>query len=826
VILAAQGGPAYLIEVDIDRMEASELRAIEGLQSKHLRLAGRTAGRAFLHASADDLEALSALGVDFAIVTEESRDVEYYIVGKELGVEEALAWSEARILVDRPYAYLVAVSPGTAYSLYQLQYKQLLSPVDGPAAPLRLADRSLGDIEIPDMTFTYSPAVQFMVDNVSQSRLYNLIRELSGEVNVVVGGQTYRIDTRYTDTELCKIAGFYLKEKFEALGLQTEIHYFHYMKTMKSVYFPTGNQKGWVVGKSGIILNTDDGGVKWWPQESGLDIALNDVFMIDDYLGCIAGNGGNMLYTDDGGANWHDGNTPTGVDLNKVWMTDANTGYACGTGGVIIKTADGGANWSSLSSGTSNDLNSLVFVSSTDGWAVGENGRIIRTTNGGSSWSNVSSPTSDDLMDITFVGETNGWISTFTGNVLKTEDGASWQEISTPVTSNLRAISFAPNGLTGWAAGPEGGIVKTHDGGDTWFDRSIYSLPVIWDIYFLDANEGWLTGSAYLMHSLDGAIDWDDQRINVQDGDMNIVATKPGTVSPEEIYIIGGHYDSTSNNRYYDAPGADDNATGTIAALEAATVLLDQDFEATIRFVCFSREEQGLVGSGAYARYCASRGDNILGVLNFDMIGYVDQQPEEVEIIHDGISEPVAQAFADASDLYATTLDYRLRNSPGSRSSDHASFWDAGYMAFCGIEDSPLQNPYYHRTTDRYNTIDYDFYEDVVRGAVAMLAEMARVDSSSAGVPGAIAASYMKILPNPCVGGAEIEFAGKVSPEMELEFYDVQGRLVSSVRPEVVGNRATASWDAKDESGQALSPGIYFARVAGAQETKKIILLK
>lgn len=826
VILAAQGGPAYLIEVDLEGMEASALRALEGASSEHLRLAGRTAGKAFLHASGEDLEALGRLGIGFELICEESHDVEYYIVGKGLGVDDAIKASEAEVLLERAFFYLVAVSPQTSFSLHMLGSERQLSPVTGPAAPLRLAESALVETRAPAPVFTYSPAIQAMVDEVDQTRLYDRILELSGETDVVVGGETYTIDTRYTNTELCKIAGFYLKERFEALGLETSIHYFHFMRTLKSIYFPTGNQSGWSVGRSGIILHTEDAGTTWWPQESGVDIALNDVFMVDDYAGCVAANGGEILYTTDGGDTWQQASTPTGVDLNKVYMTDASTGYSCGDGGVMLKTTDGGASWSSLSSGTGDDLSSVVFVSSTDGWAVGEGGKIIRSENGGASWSDVSSPTSADLMDITFVGETHGWISTATGNVLKTEDGATWAEVSTPVTTSLRSVCFAPNGLTGYAAGLSGGLVKTHDGGDTWYDRSIYSEPVLWDICFIDANEGWVCGNAILLHSDDGALNWDDQNINVQSGDMNIIATKPGTVSPDEIYIICGHYDSISNNPYYDAPGADDNATGSLAALEAARVLLDQDYEATIRFVCFSREEQGLVGSNAYARFCANRGDSILGVLNFDMIGYVDVAPEEIEILHDEASEYLGTAYGDAAALYVPSLDCRIRNSPGSRSSDHASFWDQGYAAFCGIEDAPPVYPYYHRTTDRYIYIDFDFYEDVVKAAVATLAELARIDSSSAGVPGEFAASAIRVLPNPCIGGAKVEFAGRVSPGTRVEIYDIQGRMVSEVRPDVAGNRASATWNAQDASGRPLSPGIYFARIAGSEETEKIILLK
>ncbi len=821
---AALGGPAYLVEIDLRGVEAPALRALDGPGFDGLRLAGRTAGTVFLHASAEDLGRLAEAGVEFDVIAEESRDLEYYIVGDDPGLEEALEWSEAEVLLDRRDYRLIAVSPPASFWIHRLPSKRRLGSADGPAAPLRLAEGM--SVEAAPGVFTYSPAVQSMVDLVSQSRLYETVRELSGETSVTVGGLDYTIDTRYSPTQLCKVAGLYLKERFEALGLETEIHYFNFLRTLKSMHFPAGGAKGWSVGRNGVILHTEDSGGVWDTQDSGRDIALNDVFMLDDQRGCIAANGGVILHTDDGGLAWQEAATPTGADLNKVCMTGAGTAYCCGAGGVMLKSTDGGATWFSLPSGTANDLNGLAFVDSAEGWAVGDGGKIIYTTDAGLSWNDAASPTSDDLMDVTFAGALTGWISTATGKVLKTEDGASWREVETPVTTSLRSVCFAPDGLTGWAAGPSGAVVKTYDGGDTWSDISIYSEPTLWDIHFVDADEGWVCGNACLMHSTDGGLDWDNQRPNVRDGDMNIVATKPGTVSADEIYIICGHYDCTSNNPSYDAPGADDNATGTLAALEAAHVLRDYDYEATIRFICFSREEQGLVGSDAYAGMIAGRGDSVVGVLNFDMIGYVDEQPEEIEIIYDDQSVGVASAFGQAVDLYVPALDYRLRKDPGSRYSDHASFWDRGYPAFCGIEDSPPVNPYYHRTSDRIGTLDFDFYVDVVRAGVATLAEMARIDTTSAGVAARVASGRLRVLPNPCMGTVRVEYAGEVDPGMELEFYDVQGRLVGSVRPESEGGRATAIWHAQDESGRPLSPGIYFVKSAGESYSRKIILLR
>ncbi len=102
----------------------------------------------------------------------------------------------------------------------------------------------------------------------------------------------------------------------------------------------------------------------------------------------------------------------------------------------------------------------------------------------------------------------------------------------------------------------------------------------------------------------------------------NVIGEKTGTASPESIYIICSHYDSISNYAWNDAPGADDNGSGTAAVLAAAEILSDYDFNCTIRFICFSGEEQSMKGSMYYAGEVIGLGENICGVLNIDMIAY------------------------------------------------------------------------------------------------------------------------------------------------------------------------------------------------------------
>jgi hypothetical protein len=205
----------------------------------------------------------------------------------------------------------------------------------------------------------------------------------------------------------------------------------------------------------------------------------------------------------------------------------------------------------------------------------------------------------------------------------------------------------------------------------------------------------------------------------------NVVAEKRGETYPGDIFIVCSHYDSTSPSRLTLAPGADDNASGTAAVLEAARVLAPYPLDYTVRFIAFSAEEWGLWGSRAYASLARLGGQPILGVINLDMIGYADAMPEDLQIIVNGNSTWLADLFLAAGAHYGVvgatkTVDQSFVYS------DHSPFWDNGYPALLAIEDNPLTNPYYHRTTDTLDTLNIDFFTSATRASVGLLAELAQ----------------------------------------------------------------------------------------------------
>jgi hypothetical protein len=205
----------------------------------------------------------------------------------------------------------------------------------------------------------------------------------------------------------------------------------------------------------------------------------------------------------------------------------------------------------------------------------------------------------------------------------------------------------------------------------------------------------------------------------------NVIAEIRGETDPEEIVIICAHYDSTSSDRTVSAPGADDDASGVAAVMEAARILAGYPLDFTVRFIAFSAEEWGLYGSLYYSDGARVSSERIVGVVNLDMIAYADTMPEDLDVVVNPASSWMAERTEWAADTY-TGLTVRKSINPSFVYSDHSPFWDRGYSAFCAIEDEDVNNPHYHTPGDTIDTLNFDFFEEAAKTALAALSEFAQ----------------------------------------------------------------------------------------------------
>ncbi len=216
-------------------------------------------------------------------------------------------------------------------------------------------------------------------------------------------------------------------------------------------------------------------------------------------------------------------------------------------------------------------------------------------------------------------------------------------------------------------------------------------------------------------------------------GSRNWIGELGGTSRSNEIVLIVGHLDSVPSSG--PAPGADDNASGSVGVLTAAQLLSRFAFERTLRFVLFTGEEQGLLGARKYAGLVYSNSENVVAVFNMDMMAWEGNGNPVARLHTRTTSNPgysndlvIAQTFTNVVGLYGLVGGLTpVITADGESASDHYRFWEYGYPAILAIEDDDADfNPYYHSTNDWIRNINWNYYEHYVKAAVGTAAHLAR----------------------------------------------------------------------------------------------------
>jgi hypothetical protein len=211
----------------------------------------------------------------------------------------------------------------------------------------------------------------------------------------------------------------------------------------------------------------------------------------------------------------------------------------------------------------------------------------------------------------------------------------------------------------------------------------------------------------------------------------NVVATKTGTVKPDRIIIIGGHYDSVT----YEwpecdpmtwAPGVDDNGTGTVLTMDMARILAGEESDKTLRFILFAAEEQGLHGSWHYAEEAYNSGMDLELMINMDMVGNLDDTYLDVDIDTDNQSmsyaELMAQVALDSTDL----IPYIGSSGYGS---DHYPFMQYGFKHVYAQEGD--FSPHWHECSDTLGNVDIPYLvqaENMILPTIVIVANSKAVE--------------------------------------------------------------------------------------------------
>lgn len=273
---------------------------------------------------------------------------------------------------------------------------------------------------------------------------------------------------------------------------------------------------------------------------------------------------------------------------------------------------------------------------------------------------------------------------------------------------------------------------------------------------------------------------------------VNVLADIPGKKTSAR-YIVCAHYDAIAvweedwDWRTDPAPGADDNASGTTTVLECARLLAGLEFDFGVTFALWSAEEIGLLGSDYYAMNLAAD-DTIIGVINIDMVGYVDEFRMS-EVSYGWRSEWLSSGLVETADSLSLETMFWSYLRPAFHNSDHASFWVHAIPALMvgpqteGYLPNPL-TPYYHTTGDTLGTVDLEQVTDNVRVIAGYLSRFADIPGDSL---------------------CDIEVT---PPSIEFSW---EGR--SSFRPMVAGMDLNISVRALNTGGPMAGPTVYVLRV-------------
>lgn len=203
----------------------------------------------------------------------------------------------------------------------------------------------------------------------------------------------------------------------------------------------------------------------------------------------------------------------------------------------------------------------------------------------------------------------------------------------------------------------------------------------------------------------------------------NIEATIPGASDSEQILVLMAHYDTTAIT-----PSADDNSAGVAAVLSIAKILSQYEFNHEIRFVLVSGEEEGLLGSNAYAQNSYQTCESIVNVVNLDMIGYSspeipgDENKVRVyETCSDRITEKVVEICNNPE--YNEYIKFQVITSDDDtgHGSDQRSFCNYGFDSIFIHEYTWNDNK--DRGTDTIENMDVEYATRVARLAMAYTAK-------------------------------------------------------------------------------------------------------
>ncbi|MCH7819095.1 MAG: T9SS type A sorting domain-containing protein [Candidatus Marinimicrobia bacterium] len=310
---------------------------------------------------------------------------------------------------------------------------------------------------------------------------------------------------------------------------------------LSDIFF-TDSQNGWVIGDSGFIARTNDGGISWSKSPTSVIDSLTTLFFIDAVHGWVGGENGILLKTTDSGNSWQ--STPTNSEEIILDIEFANNDigwFSDGTG--AYSTENGGATWEKII-----DSLGIAFLSVLDSnivWFEEDVFRVYRSADGGNSIENIPS-------GFAYIGICGAWTEDFdmandsTGLMVGTvwclnisfkdsidyfplliellsKDSLLWMPSQAQGTGSepLDAVQFLTEKIV-WSVGEFGTIIKSQNGGIIWVKQLSGTETDLFSMSFIDTLTGWVLGKNNLiLHTTDGGENW-STLVSIDNKEYNI----------------------------------------------------------------------------------------------------------------------------------------------------------------------------------------------------------------------------------------------------------------------------------------------------------------
>jgi len=299
----------------------------------------------------------------------------------------------------------------------------------------------------------------------------------------------------------------------------------------------------------------------------------------------------------------------------------------------------------------------------------------------------------------------------------------------------------------------------------------------------------------------------------------NLIVTKTGTLYPNKFVIVCGHFDSING------PGTNDNGSGTSIILELARILKDVPTEYSIKFINFSGEEQGLLGSSRYVSQIVNGTSpkmDIKVVVNLDQVGGLATK-SNTKLYHDRDQSNPSSNNAAAATAVQELANCTLLYSPlavdfdPAESTDYVPFQQNGEIITGYWEyEGGYNNPYVHTANDLLVNMDPVYVLNVGKSAVGSIQHFAVASKTILSVEDNLSKKLesVEIYPNPAKNILNLKIDNSVK-KFTFEMIDMNGNHILT---------------SKDNSHQInisqLKPGVYLGTmtIENNKITKKIII--